>query len=69
MTISRLEHALTEFDFIIQYSKGEDMPSNYLSRKGSSAIDAFVEDILVLQHADELDQSVFFIFAEGFPTI
>ena len=64
-TLSRLEHAMTEYDFIIQYSKGADMPSDYLSRNVLSAIDIFSEDIPALQHNDEFAQAVFLFLQDG----
>ena len=64
-TLSRLEHAMTEYDFIIQYHKGADMPSDYLSRNVLASIDVFSEDIPMLQHNDEFARSVFQFLQDG----
>jgi hypothetical protein len=39
---------MTEYGFIIHYSMSADMPSDYLSINGLSAIDVFAEDIQAL---------------------
>jgi hypothetical protein len=31
-TLNRLKQKMNEFDFIIQYKKGSEMPADYLSR-------------------------------------
>ena len=64
-TLSRLEHAMTEYDFIIQYSKGADMPSDYLSRNVLAAIDVFSEDIPLIQSQDEFAKSIVLFLQHG----
>ena len=56
---------MTEYDFIIQYHKGADMPSDYLSRNVLASIDVFSEDIPMLQHNDEFARSVFQFLQDG----
>jgi hypothetical protein len=61
-TMNRLQAALLEHDFVIQYKKGEIMPANYLSRLPSAnpdtieevtqCLDPFQPDLIDLQRAD-----------------
>ena len=64
-TLNRLEQAMTEYDFIIQYSKGADMPSDYLSRNVLSSIDIFSEDIPNLQKLDNFCSSILAFLDNG----
>ena len=56
---------MTEYDFIIQYSKGADMPSDYLSRNVLSSIDIFSEDIPNLQKQDSFCSSILAFLDNG----
>jgi hypothetical protein len=61
-TMNRLQSALLEHDFVIQYKKGEVMPADYLSRLPSAnpdtiaevtqCFDPFQPDLIDLQRAD-----------------
>jgi hypothetical protein len=59
--LNRLQTALLEHDFVIQYKKGSNMPANYLSRlpgaeetiANISAFDPFQADLYELQMKDE----------------
>ena len=61
-TMNRLQAALLEHDFVIQYKKGEIMPADYLSRLPSAnpdtiaeitqCFDPFQPDLIDLQRAD-----------------
>ncbi len=67
-TMNRLQAALLEHDFVIQYKKGEIMPADYLSRLPSSrnnevseiteGFDPFQPDLHDLQKADEQLQNM-----------
>jgi hypothetical protein len=67
-TMNRLQAALLEHDFIIQYKKGEIMPADYLSRLPSArsndvseiteGFDPFQPDLLKLQRADDQLQNM-----------
>ncbi len=67
-TMNRLQAALLEHDFIIQYKKGEIMPADYLSRLPSAnpdtiaevtqCFDPFQPDLIDLQRADSDLQSM-----------
>jgi hypothetical protein len=60
--MNRLQAALLEHDFVIQYKKGAVMPADYLSRLPSTNTDTIAEitqcfnpfqpDLLELQKAD-----------------
>jgi hypothetical protein len=62
-TINRLQAALLEHDFVIQYKKGEIMPADYLSRLPSArneavdevteGFDPFQPDLHELQKTDQ----------------
>ena len=56
---------MTEYDFIIQYSKGADMPSDYLSRNVLSSIAVFSEDIPKLQALDSFYSSILAFLDNG----
>jgi hypothetical protein len=61
-TLNRLQTALLEHDFVIQYKKGSNMPADYLSRlpgaqeniASISAFDPFQVDLYELQMQDEI---------------
>jgi hypothetical protein len=65
-TMNRLQTALLEHDFVIQYKKGSNMPADYLSRlpgakdniTSISAFDPFQADLYNLQMQDEILQSI-----------
>ncbi len=56
--MNRLQTALLEHDFVIQYKKGSNMPADYLSRlpgaKVSIAFDPFQADLYDLQMQDDI---------------
>ena len=56
---------MTEYDFISQYSKGEDRPSDYLSRNALSSFDVFSEDIPKLQALDCFCSSILAFLDNG----
>ncbi len=64
--MNRLQTALLEHDFVIQYKKGSNMPADYLSRlpgakdnvASISAFDPFQTDLYDLQMQDEVLQAV-----------
>jgi Integrase core domain/Integrase zinc binding domain len=69
-TLNRLQTALLEHDFIVQYKKGTNMPADYLSRLPSlpvnamdipniNAFDPFTPDLQMLQHQDQDLQAIF----------
>jgi transposase InsO family protein len=69
-TLNRLQTALLEHDFIIQYKKGTTMPAGYLSRLPSlpvnvieqpaiAAFDPFTPDLQLLQRQDQDLQAIF----------
>ncbi len=63
---SRLQSALQQHDFVIQYKKGSNMPVDYLSRlpgmkeaiASISAFDPFQTDFYELQMQDEILQGI-----------
>jgi hypothetical protein len=65
-TLNRLQTALLEHDFVIQYKKGSNMPADYLSRlpgakdtvASISAFDSFQADLYELQMQDEVLQGI-----------
>jgi hypothetical protein len=65
-TLNRLQTALLEHDFVIQYKKGSNMPSDYLTRlpgakdmiASISAFDPFQADIYELQMQDYILQGI-----------
>ena len=65
-TLNRLQTALLEHDFVIQYKKGSNMPADYLSRlpgaketvASISAFDPFQADLYDLQMQDEVLQTI-----------
>ncbi len=64
--LNRLQTALLEHDFVIQYKKGSNMPAEYLSRlpgakeniASISAFDPFQADLYELQMTDETLQAI-----------
>jgi hypothetical protein len=64
--LNRLQTALLEYDFIIQYKKGSNMPADYLSRfpgaketiASISTLDPFQADLCELQMQDEILQGI-----------
>ena len=52
-TLNRLQEAMNEFSFTIEYMKGADMPADFLSRNVLSEIDVFTPDLPKLQMEDE----------------
>ncbi len=65
-TLYRLQTALLEHDFVIQYKKGSNMPADYLSRlpgtketiASVSAFYPFQADLYELQMQDEILQGI-----------
>jgi hypothetical protein len=68
-TLNRLQTALLEHDFVVQYKKGTSMPPDYLSRLPSlpvnsveipevCAFDPFTPDLQMLQRQDQDLQAV-----------
>jgi hypothetical protein len=65
-TMNRLQTALLEHDFVIQYKKGSNMPADYLSRlpgakdniASISAFDPFQTDLYDLQMQDDILQGI-----------
>ena len=53
-TLNRLQQAMTDYDFIIKYKKGEEMPADFLSRNVCEEIDVFASDLPRLQQEDKL---------------
>jgi len=54
-TLNRLQLAMMEYDFLMQYKKGVDMPADFLSRNvvnQINAIDPFGPDLRALQQSD-----------------
>jgi hypothetical protein len=69
-TLNRLQTALLEHNFVVQYKKGTSMPADYLSRLPSLpvnsleipevyAFDPFTPDLQMLQRQDQDLQAVF----------
>ncbi len=64
--LNRLQTALLEHDFVIQYKKGSNMPADYLSRLPGAkeniariyAFDPFQADLYELQMQDEILQGI-----------
>jgi hypothetical protein len=52
-TLNRLQEAMLEYDFVIKYKAGADMPADFLSRNVLAAIDVFTPDLPVLQIQDK----------------
>jgi hypothetical protein len=57
-TLNRLQQKMNEYDFIIQYKKGSEMPADFLSRNVLEEIDLFNADLPELQKEDEFADSV-----------
>ena len=51
-TLNRLQQAMLEFNFDIQYKKGEEMPADFLSRNVCESINVFTPDLPRLQIED-----------------
>jgi len=75
-TLNRLQTALLEHNFIVQYKKGTNMPADYLSRLPSlpvnavespsvAAFDPFMPDLQLLQRQDQDLQSIFQFLKTG----
>ncbi len=77
-TMNRLQTALLEHNFVIQYKKGSNMPADYLSRlpgakdniASISAFDPFQTDLYDLQMQDDIllrtgGLSLFFDFCKS----
>jgi hypothetical protein len=57
-TLNRLQQIMNEYDFLIQYKNGKEMPADFLSRNVLSAIDIFAHDLPKLQKSDEFASTV-----------
>ena len=57
-TLNRLQQIMNEYDFLIQYKNGKEMPADFLSRNVLSPIDVFAHDLPKLQAADEFASMV-----------
>ncbi len=75
-TLNRLQTALLEHGFVVQYKKGTNMPANYLSRLPSlpinsveapqiAAFDPFTPDLQLLQRQDQDLQAIFQFLKHG----
>jgi len=75
-TINRLQAALLEHDFVVQYKKGTTMPADYLSRLPSllqeaqanniiAAFDPFQPNLPQLQNQDSDLQAIFHFLKNG----
>jgi transposase InsO family protein len=58
-TLNRLQEAMLEYDFKIEYKNGAEMPADFLSRNVLASIDVFNNDLPRLQMEDEFVKSVF----------
>ncbi len=72
--LNRLQAALLEHDFLVQYKKGTTMPADYLSRLLSfpqedqnqiAAFDPFQHDLPQLQNQDPDLQAIFQFIKTG----
>ena len=52
-TLTRLQEAMLEYDFVIKYKSGSEMPADFLSRNVLASIDVFNEDLPKLQQQDK----------------
>jgi transposase InsO family protein len=57
-TLNRLQEKMNNFDFIIQYKKGSEMPADFLSRNALEEINVFTPDLPLLQARDEFANAV-----------
>ena len=57
-TLNRLQDKMNEFDFVIHYKKGSEMPADFLSRNVLEEIDIFTPDLPMLQQRDEFAHAV-----------
>ena len=68
-TLNRLQQAMLEYDFVIQYKKGEEMPADFLSRNVCEAIDVFTPDLPRLQLEDPVIKLLRdFVESQSIPT-
>jgi len=73
-TLNRLQTALLEHNFVVQYKKGTNMPADYLSRLPSLPVstieqpqvfDPFTPDLQLLQRQDNELQAIFHFVKNG----
>ena len=64
-TLNRLKQKMNEFDFIIQYKKGSEMPADFLSRNVLEEIQIFTPQLPQLQADDEFAHAVFSFLQKG----
>ena len=57
-TLNRLKQKMNEFDFIIQYKKGSEMPADFLSRNVLEEIQIFTPELPALQNSDEFARAL-----------
>ena len=57
-TLNRLKQKMNEFDFIIQYKKGSEMPADFLSRNVLEEIQIFTPELPQLQNSDEFARAL-----------
>ena len=57
-TLTRLQEAMLEYDFVIKYKSGSEMPADFLSRNVLASIDVFNEDLPKLQQQDKFIMAV-----------
>ncbi|MGV0986805.1 MAG: RNase H-like domain-containing protein, partial [Limnohabitans sp.] len=57
-TLNRLQEAMLDYDFIIRYKSGKEMPADYLSRNVLASIDVFTPDLPRFQDQDEFISAV-----------
>jgi hypothetical protein len=57
-TLNRLQEKMNNYDFIIQYKKGTEMPADFLSRNVLEEIDVFSPDLPLLQARDEFANAI-----------
>jgi len=64
-TLNRLQQAMTDYDFIIQYKEGKDMPADFLSRNVLAPIEVFDYDLRTLQRQDDFASSILQFWRDG----
>ena len=57
-TLNRLKQKMNEYDFIIQYKKGSEMPADFLSRNVLEEIQIFTPELPALQNSDEFARAL-----------
>jgi hypothetical protein len=57
-TLNRLQEKMNNFDFIIQYKKGSEMPADFLSRNALEEIYVFTPDLPLLQARDKFANKI-----------